>query len=104
MTQEVLPTLSSSGPSSVPHDFITFYGAASSSLEARFGPSFHRGRGSIYSGETARPARPLTHGLFTRRAHESYSERCHAWRSPATRARRPGRRCSSCGDAYRKHG
>lgn len=104
MTQEVLPTLSSSGPSSAPHDFITFYGAASSSLKARFGPSFHRGRGSIYTGETARPAQPLTHGLFTRCARESYSEKCHAWQSPATRAQRHGSRHSSCGDSHRKHG
>lgn len=76
MTQELLPILSSSGPSSAPHNFITFYGAASSSLKAQFGPSFHRGRGSIYTGETAQPARPLTHGLFTRHARESYSEKC----------------------------
>lgn len=76
MTQEVFPAPSSSGRSSAPHDFITFYGAAGSSLQAPFGPSFHRSRGSIYTGETARPARPLTHGLFTRCARESYSETC----------------------------
>lgn len=82
--------LGPAGPGSAPHGSLC--GAAGSPLQAGFAPCLPpRQRKRLRWGNRTE-GRPLTHGLFTRRACESYSEKCVTVRHRA------------CAETWGRHG
>lgn len=84
--------LGPAGPGSAPHGSLALCGAAGSPLQAGFAPCLPpRQRKRLRWGNRTE-GRPLTHGLFTRRACESYSEKCVTVRHRA------------CAETWGRHG